>query len=93
MKQTIDCVFVETTGEDISDEEIKQYLFYLRNKYKSKVLESVTINLDGDYVDLKYRFAPMKIERLRRITGYLTSDLRFWNKAKQAEERDRVKHI
>ena len=31
-------------------------------------------------------------ERIRRITGYLTSDIRTWNNAKQAEERDRVKH-
>ena len=32
------------------------------------------------------------IERLRRITGYLTGSLESWNSAKQAEERDRVKH-
>jgi anaerobic ribonucleoside-triphosphate reductase, putative len=32
------------------------------------------------------------IARLRRITGYLTGSLESWNSAKQAEERDRVKH-
>lgn len=32
------------------------------------------------------------ISRLRRITGYLTGTLDSWNSAKQAEERDRVKH-
>lgn len=32
------------------------------------------------------------IRRMRRITGYLTGDLSSWNSAKQAEERDRVKH-
>ena len=31
-------------------------------------------------------------ERIRRITGYLTGSLESWNSAKQAEERDRVKH-
>lgn len=35
----------------------------------------------------------VKFERLRRITGYLTSDLSRWNSAKQAEERERVKHL
>jgi anaerobic ribonucleoside-triphosphate reductase len=30
--------------------------------------------------------------RLRRITGYLVSSLERWNSAKQAEEKDRVKH-
>ncbi len=33
-----------------------------------------------------------QIERLRRITGYLTGTLDSWNSAKQAEEHDRVKH-
>lgn len=33
-----------------------------------------------------------QIARLRRITGYLTGSLESWNSAKQAEERDRVKH-
>ncbi len=32
------------------------------------------------------------IARLRRITGYLTGTLDSWNSAKQAEEKDRVKH-
>ncbi len=31
-------------------------------------------------------------ERIRRITGYLTGSTRSWNNAKQAEEKDRVKH-
>lgn len=31
-------------------------------------------------------------ERIRRITGYLVGSLSKWNSAKQAEERDRVKH-
>ena len=31
-------------------------------------------------------------EKLRRITGYLTSTLDKWNNAKKAEEKDREKH-
>lgn len=31
-------------------------------------------------------------ERIRRITGYLVGTLDRWNNAKQAEEKDRVKH-
>ncbi|MDW7674440.1 MAG: anaerobic ribonucleoside triphosphate reductase [Bacillota bacterium] len=35
----------------------------------------------------------VNFERIRRITGYLVGDLETrWNNAKQAEERDRVKH-
>jgi len=33
------------------------------------------------------------IVRMRRITGYLTGSLESWNSAKQAEEKDRVKHV
>jgi ribonucleoside-triphosphate reductase len=33
-----------------------------------------------------------KIERIRRITGYLVGTLDKWNSAKQAEESERVKH-
>ena len=33
------------------------------------------------------------ITRMRRITGYLTGSLESWNSAKQAEERDRMKHV
>lgn len=34
----------------------------------------------------------VKFERIRRITGYLVGTLDRWNSAKQAEERERVKH-
>lgn len=34
----------------------------------------------------------VRFERIRRITGYLVGTLDKWNNAKQAEERDRVKH-
>ncbi|ADO60021.1 anaerobic ribonucleoside triphosphate reductase [Paenibacillus polymyxa] len=33
-----------------------------------------------------------KIERIRRITGYLVGTMDKWNSAKRAEESDRVKH-
>ena len=36
--------------------------------------------------------AGIKFERIRRITGYLVGTLDLFNDAKQAEERDRVKH-
>jgi len=35
----------------------------------------------------------VKFERIRRITGYLVGTLDRWNDGKQAEERDRVKHM
>ena len=34
----------------------------------------------------------VEIERVRRITGYLTGNTNKWNYAKQQELKDRVKH-
>lgn len=34
----------------------------------------------------------IKFERIRRITGYLVGTTDRFNNAKQAEEKDRVKH-
>lgn len=36
--------------------------------------------------------AIVEIERVRRITGYLTGTVNRWGSAKQAELHDRVKH-
>lgn len=49
--------------------------------------QSVSINLEDVQMG-----AGVKFERIRRITGYL-SELPNFNDAKQAEERDRVKHM
>lgn len=72
--------------------EAQNYVNYLQEKYNRK-LESLDINIDGDYVDLNYKFVPVQIERIRRITGYLVGTMDNWNNAKSAEERDRVKHM
>lgn len=75
----------------MSIEEQKAYVDYLQNKYQKK-LESLVISIDGDYVDLDYKFQAIPFERIRRITGYLVGTLDKWNDGKRAEEADRVKH-
>lgn len=53
--------------------------------------------LDCGYRGVIYTTCPSckseNISRMRRITGYLTGSLETWNSAKQAEEKDRVKHL
>ena len=34
----------------------------------------------------------VSFERIRRITGYLSGDVKRFNNAKRTEEKDRVKH-
>ena len=48
--------------------------------------------IDKEHVELTYHVEGKPFERVRRITGYLVGTLDRWNNAKQAEERDRVKH-
>ena len=47
---------------------------------------------DDDTVTIDYTANHQKFERIRRITGYLVGTIDRWNDAKQAEEKDRVKH-
>ena len=44
------------------------------------------------YYDRYYQYTGI-FNRLRRITGYISSDLSTWNDSKKAEEKDRIKHI
>lgn len=81
---------VKITG-NASTKESQAYVEYLEQKYNRK-LNTLDIQIDGDFADLKYEFAPVSIERIRRITGYLVGTMDNWNDAKSSEERDRVKH-
>ena len=71
--------------------EAQAYVDYLEEKYNRK-LETLDVNIDGEFADLNYRFTPVPFERICRITGYLVGTMDQWNDAKTAEERDRVKH-
>ena len=81
---------VKITG-NASPEEAQAYVKYLEEKYGRK-LETLDVNIDGEFADLNYEFAHVPFERIRRITGYLVGTMDKWNDAKSAEERDRVKH-
>lgn len=73
------------------EKEAMAYVDYLERKYNRK-LETLYVNIDGDYADLNYKFSDVPFERIRRITGYLVGTMDQWNNAKACEEADRVKH-
>ncbi len=84
---------INTNGENISQEEINEYIKYVEEKYPDKKIATLDLNVNGDYVDLNYTFEnDVPFERIRRITGYLVGTLDRFNDGKRAEERDRVKH-
>lgn len=82
---------IKVVGEAISEEEKQNYVNYLEEKHGRK-LESLTIETDGEYVNLNFKLSEVPFERIRRITGYLVGTMDRWNDAKTAEEADRVKH-
>ena len=82
---------VQITGK-INEKESMVYVDYLEDKYNRK-LDSLDVEVDGDYVNLNYKFSDVPFERIRRITGYLVGTMDNWNNAKTAEEADRIKHF
>ncbi|MBR1591964.1 MAG: hypothetical protein IJ666_03010 [Ruminococcus sp.] len=83
---------INVIGEPISQQEIDAYTEYGRKKYSDKEITEMTVKTDGDFVDLKFDFADIPFDRIRRITGYLVGTLDRFNNGKRAEEHDRIKH-
>lgn len=83
---------IKVTGWPISEKELNAYQKRGLEKYGDK-LAGIDINVtDKETVKLTYHVEGEPFERVRRITGYLVGTTDRWNNAKQAEERDRVKH-
>lgn len=83
---------VNVINGELSKEEINAYISRAESIHKGRCIEEMSLRLDGDYVDIEYRFAPTNFERIRRITGYLVGTLDRFNNAKRAEVGDRIKH-
>ena len=89
---TVDGVKVTFIGENvISENEALYYLNEHRKKVGKPVIE-MEIEVDGEFVNVKFKYPPVAFQRIRRITGYLVGTLDRFNNAKASEVRDRVKH-
>lgn len=85
-------VKVTTNLPDLTLKEARRYVGYVRERVKDTVTElDIRESSDGG-VDLNWTARGEKFERIRRVTGYLVGTLDRWNDAKQAEERERIKH-
>jgi len=76
---------------DISDKEIENYRLRAISKYPNRIIKEIELTIDGDFVDIQYDVASIPFERIRRLTGYLSTMPKI-NSAKQAEINDRVIH-
>ncbi len=83
---------IKITNGEMSDREQQAYLKMGVEKYPNSKIRAMEINIDGEYVDVKYIFDAIPFQRIRRITGYLVGTLDRFNDAKRSEVDDRVKH-
>ena len=84
---------INVNGGNLSQEEINAYVKHIEDEFPNKNIDTLDIKVDGEYVDLNYTFESQSFERIRRITGYLVGTVDRFNNAKQAEVKDRVKHM
>ena len=83
---------INVIGGEMEQKEIDKYVDHVMQKNPGKMIDTLDIKIDGEYVDLNYTFENVPFERIRRITGYLVGTVDRFNNGKRAEERDRVKH-
>ena len=83
---------VTVNGGTMSQAEIDEYVRRIRKKHPDRIINELTLTINGKYVDIKYNYDTVPFERIRRITGYLVGTLDRFNNAKRAEESQRIKH-
>lgn len=79
-----------TYPEDMSQEEAKAYVEEQIQLVASKKLVAMDLSIDGEDVVIQPHYNT--VNRVRRITGYL-STIKNFNDAKKAEEHDRIVHV
>ena len=57
-------------GGEMSHEEMEAYMDMLRKKYPARIFTEVTFKIDGDYVDIDYKFDSVPFNRIRRSYNY-----------------------
>ena len=85
-------MIVTVNGGDMSQAEIDEYVRRIRKKHPDRIINELTLTINGKYVDIQYNYDTVPFDRIRRITGYLVGNMTRWNNGKRAEEADRVKH-
>ena len=83
---------VTVNGGEMPQAEIDEYVRWIRKKHPDRIINELTLTINGNYVDIQYNYDTVPFERIRRITGYLVGTLDRFNDAKKAEESQRKKH-
>ena len=96
MEFKIDGITIEFNVSNMTEDVAKDYIKYAKeHKSESSDISKIIVFINGDEADIEIQYVQdkPKIERIRRITGYLTTAVDSWNNAKRAEESERVHHF
>ena len=84
-------VKVTVNGGMISDQELQEYISRGRRNQPDNELVEITINLDGDFANIDYKYAHPLVPQRFAISGdMLIEDFNSLNDAKQAEYLDKI---
>ena len=83
---------ITVKGGSLTKNEINAYVDQLKAEHPDKFFKTITLTVDGEFIDVDYTYDNVPFERIRRITGYLVGTVDRFNDAKRAEVMDRVKH-
>lgn len=67
-EMTIDEMPVAFVGDDLTADELANYVHRAREKYGGRC-KGISVTQDGEYVNIEYNLPPQRFNRLRRITG------------------------
>lgn len=79
------------SGTETEKYYIEQAIKVSNSPIEDIVSITVTDMDDPETLDIAVKTDPVKFDRIRRITGYLTGTVDRWNNAKRAELKDRTK--
>lgn len=73
---------------ELSEAEQERCIRCVTDKYPMSIIEKIVLEVDGDYVDVRYTLH--RFRELRKMGGYCIGEPADWNPAKQAELRDTI---
>lgn len=91
MEYSIDGIRIHT-NEEISEDLCRAYIAHIKKENNGCEIDDISLQFDGEHVNMGYHLRPSQFEKIRRITGYLVGNMTRWNNAKAEEEHDRTKH-
>lgn len=60
---------VTVKGGTMSTEEQREYEKYIKHKHPDKYITDLELTIDGDFVEIRFKYDNVPFERVRRITG------------------------